>query len=95
MQVRTSYCFLSVDTKVSYKIIILIALGKDTKQIIYDRTKRALSETYMHNNCCIVCERDIPKWKTKFIKLHDSDGNAAFEDDADENKYPNLISVRI
>ena len=52
-----------------------------------------LSESYMHNNCCIVCERDIPKYKTKLIQLHDEDGNPSVDINADVNQYKNLISV--
>jgi hypothetical protein len=52
-----------------------------------------LSESYMHNNCCIVCERDIPRYKTKLIQLHDEDGNPSLDINADENQYKNLISV--
>jgi len=47
----------------------------------------------MHNSCCIVCERDIPKINVKFIELHDNDVNSALDVNADVNIYNKLISV--
>ena len=76
-----------------YTLFRHIAVDKDSKKLIYGRTQNTLSREYMENNCCIVCERDVAKYRTKFIKLHDEDGNDNLDASADENKYRSLITV--